>query len=641
MIASKVLALAGLVGSLLFQGGASVPTAAHKRQDGVEGYLASESPIAYQSLLDNIGADGSGAQGAAEGIVVASPSKSDPDYFYTWTRDASLVFKAIVDLFIAGDTSLQADIQNFIISQAQLQQVSNPSGDLSNGLGLGEPKFNVDKTQFTGAWGRPQRDGPALRATAVIAYARWLVANGYTDTAHDVLWPVIRNDLSYVAQYWNQTGFDLWEEVQGSSFFTIAVQHRALVEGSALAAQLGETCAYCDSQAPQTLCFLQSFWNSQGNYVVSNFGGGRSGKDTNSVLASIHTFDPAAACDDTTFQPCSSRALANLKAVVDSFRSIYSINSGLGEGQAAAVGRYAEDSYMGGNPWYLTTLACAEQLYDALYQWEQVGSLSIDAVSLPFFTSLSSSAAVGTYASGSAEYTSLTNAVKTFADGFVAIVQKYTPSDGALAEQYSRSDGTPLSAAKLTWSYAAVLTAVSRRNAVVPASWGEESANTVPDVCAASAASGTYSPATNTVFPPGQTGGGGGPIPSTSTTARPTTTTSRTTSSSTAACATASSVAVTFSVKVKTTVGTDVYVVGDNAALGSWAPANAVKLSAAKYTDANPVWEGSVQLGAGSSVAYKYIKKTGGAVTWESDPNRSYAVPRGCSAQATVSDTWR
>ena len=149
----------------------------------------------------------------------------------------------------------------------------------------------------------------------------------------------------------NQTGFDLWEEVQGSSFSTIAVQHRALVEGSALAAQLGETCEYCDSQAPQTLCFLQSFWNGQDNFVVSNFGGGRSGKDTNSVLASIHTFDPEAACDDATFQPCSSRALSNLKVVVDSFRTVYSINSGLDEGQAAAVGRYAEDSYMGGNPW--------------------------------------------------------------------------------------------------------------------------------------------------------------------------------------------------------------------------------------------------------------------------------------------------
>lgn len=130
--------------------------------------------------------------------------------FYTWTRDAALVFKMLVDRFIAGDYSLQGEIQQYIQAQARLQGVSNPSGSLSDGTGLAEPKFNVDLTAFTGAWGRPQRDGPALRATAMIAYGKWLIANGYTSTASSVVWPIVRNDLNYVAQYWNQTGFDLW-----------------------------------------------------------------------------------------------------------------------------------------------------------------------------------------------------------------------------------------------------------------------------------------------------------------------------------------------------------------------------------------------------------------------------------------------
>jgi len=159
---------------------------------------------------------------------------------------------------------------------------------------------------------------------------------------------------------------DLWEEVSGESFFTIAVQHRALVEGSTFASQVGSSCPYCDSQAPQILCFLQSFW--AGTYTLANFGSSRTGKDANTLLGSIHTFDPQAACDDTTFQPCSSRALANHKVVTDSFRSIYNINSGIAEGTAVAVGRYPEDSYYNGNPWYLCTMAAAELLYDALYQ---------------------------------------------------------------------------------------------------------------------------------------------------------------------------------------------------------------------------------------------------------------------------------
>lgn len=93
----------------------------------------------------------------------------------------------------------------------------------------------------------------------------------------------------------------------------------------------------------------QSYWNPTGSYITANTGGGRSGKDANTILASIHTFDADAGCDAVTFQPCSDKALASLKVYVDSFRSIYSINSGSTPGSAIATGRYPEDVYMGGN----------------------------------------------------------------------------------------------------------------------------------------------------------------------------------------------------------------------------------------------------------------------------------------------------
>jgi glucoamylase len=371
-----------LIGSYVFQSVLGRPDVSRVREEGVllkravSDFIATEEPYALRQLLCNIGSTGCNAAGASSGLVVASPSKSDPNCkwslpyalrtqgtwsgdaytrldWYTWTRDASLVFKAIADRFAHSyDASLQTEIVNFIVAQAKLQTVSNPSGSLSNGAGLGEPKFNVDASQFTGAWGRPQRDGPALRAIAMIAYSKWLVANGYTSTATGLVWPVIRNDLAYVAQYWNMTGFDLWEEVQASSFFTVASQHRALVEGSALAKSLGTSCTACDAIAPQVLCFLQSFWSPSGGYTMANINGngGRSAKDANVILGSIHSFDPALGCDAATFQPCSDRALASHKVVVDSFRSLYSINSGISAGSAVAVGRYPEDTYYNGNP---------------------------------------------------------------------------------------------------------------------------------------------------------------------------------------------------------------------------------------------------------------------------------------------------
>ncbi|TFY76736.1 hypothetical protein EWM64_g7278, partial [Hericium alpestre] len=450
-------------------------------QIGVDAWIAKESPIAQAGLLANIGSNGAKAYGAKPGIVVASPSKSNPDYFYTWTRDSSLVFKALIDQLVLGlDTSVRALVDDFIGAEAILQQVQNPSGSVTSG-GLGEPKFNADETQFNGAWGRPQRDGPALRATAMITYANWLLDN--KNATAETLWPIIELDLNYVAADWNQTTFDLWEEVQGSSFFTTAVQHRALREGSALATRLGQTSVVenYDTQADNILCFLQSYWNPTGNYMTANTNSGRSGHDANVVLTSTHTWDIEAGCDAVTYQPCSDKALASLKAYVDVFRSIYKVNNGIAVNAAVATGRYPEDGYMGGNPWYLTTLAVAEQLYDALTTWTAVGSLNVTDVSLAFFRQFAPSIATGIYASDTDTYTALIPAIKDFADGFIAVVAEYTPADGSLSEQYSRSDGRPVSAVDLTWSYASALTAFEARAGIVTKSWGAKGL-TVPSV---------------------------------------------------------------------------------------------------------------------------------------------------------------
>ena len=199
---------------------------------------------------------------------------------------------------------------------------------------------------FTGSWGRPQRDGPALRATALITLANHFISKGNMTFAQDTLWPMITLDLNYVAQYWNQTTFDLWEEVSSSSFFTTAVQHRSLREGIALAQEIGNTAnvATWETQASNVLCFLQSYWT--GDSIKANTGGGRSGIDVNTILGSVHSFSSNAGCDANTFQPCSDKALAGHKVLVDSFRgSLYPINDGIAANAAVAIGRYKEDVY--------------------------------------------------------------------------------------------------------------------------------------------------------------------------------------------------------------------------------------------------------------------------------------------------------
>ena len=120
----------------------------------------------------------------------------------------------------------------------------------------------------------------------------------------------------------------------------------------------------------------------------------------------------------------------------------------------------------------MTTLAAAEQLYDALIVWDAQGSLNVTSVSQKFFALFDSSVAVGTYDSSTTEYSTLTSAIKTFADGFIEIVATYTPSNGSLSEQYSKSTGAQTSAYDLTWSSAAAITAFQARAGVTSASWG-------------------------------------------------------------------------------------------------------------------------------------------------------------------------
>lgn len=401
----------------------------------------------------------------------------------------------------------------------------------------------------------------------------------------------------------------------------------ALVEGAALAAELGEPGDKYASIAPHVLCFLQRFWIPSGGYVDSNINAndGRTGKDANSILASIHTFDPSLGCDASTFQPCSDRALSNLKSVVDSMRW-YNINNGIPAGTAVAVGRYSEDVYYDGNTWYLNTLAVAEQLYDALYVWQQEESITVTDTSLSFFRELASNAATGTFASDTSTYTSLFNAVSAYADGFVDVVATYVPDDGSMSEQYSKGNGAPLGASDLTWSYASFLTASSRRAGTVPPSWANHTSISVPGTCQRTSAVGSYSSATATSFPENQTPTDGVPEPTW--TPPP--------------CETPTVVDVTFEVRVRTQFGQNVKVVGDADELGGWNTNEGVSLSASQYTESDPVWKGTVGLGAGEAIEYKYIiVNQDTSIVWERDPNREYTVPRSCREAVSKSDTWR
>lgn len=522
----------------------------------------------------------------------------------------------VVDELLFGKTELKPYVEEYITAQATIQTVTNPSGPLlPNGLGLGEPKFMVTGKKFNGNWGRPQRDGPALRAISIMTYSQHLIENGEKDRVKDVIWPIIANDLAYTGQYWNSTGFDLWEEVSGSSFFTTLNQYRALVEGAKLAADLGVTCAACD-QAPQVLCLLQSYWN--GKYLVANTNTAtvRSGIDANTMLASISAFDIAAPCDSATFQPCHPKSLASFKVFVDTFRdsTLYPINANIPKTSGVALGRYPEDTYYNGNPWYLITLGAAEFLYDAVAAWKASKQITIDSTSLPFFKDLYPLAQPGVYkkCSTRSPFAQIVRAATAYADSFVSVSQKYTPESGSLSEQFLKSDGTPTSARDLTWSYAAFVTMAERRAGQYPPSWVPSTVD-LPATCSSTSAKGTYAPALSAGAP-----------------------------NITLTCTST----VLFQVNASTYYGENVYLVGNTPDLGDWDPENAIPLSSNNYTEARPLWFSAAPLAAGQVVSYKYVRQQdcGQPYIFE-DVNRTVTVPA-CVAigdetvRATTDDSW-
>jgi len=228
------------------------------------------------------------------------------------------------------------------------------------------------------------------------------------------------------------------------------------------------------------------------------------------------------------------------------------------------------------------------------------------------------------------------------------VIATYAQSNGSLSEQFSKTNGSPLSAYDLTWSYAAFLTAAARRAGVVPYSWGEPSASSVPAVCLSTGVQGSYTTATATSFPASQTPATGtvtttGTATTATTTAQSGTTTSTSIASSTSSsCTAATSVAVTFDEIVTTIWGQTIKICGNDSILQDWNTGSAIPLSASQYTSSDPLWDVTITFPAGEVIQYKYINvASDDSVTWEADPNHTYTVPATCATAVTVSNTWQ
>ena len=104
---------------------------------------------------------------------------------------------------------------------------------------------------------------------------------------------------------------------------------------------------------------LDAFWSARDGYYRSRTGvvGGVPEKalDVSVILGVLH-----AGRKEGTHSVLDPKAQATLTALEELFDAEYAINRRRPSELGPAMGRYANDAYYGGNPWYLATLAAAE-----------------------------------------------------------------------------------------------------------------------------------------------------------------------------------------------------------------------------------------------------------------------------------------
>jgi glucoamylase len=483
-------------------------------KDDYERWIERETHMAFESIIQNIGGCYSGpdlADGAVTpGAVVASPSKQAPDYFYQWVRDAGITVNTLVTAYAdqqAQNTTLRTVIRDYITAARSLQRVSNPSGDFTSLAGLGEPKFHVDGTSFEDHWGRPQRDGPALRAMAIINYLNTEVRHHKSSFrsrfVRNTFVDVIRHDLDYVARYWQDEGFDLWEEVKGHHFFTAMVHKRALELGAELARNLGHfnLAQRYRQEAQNVTAFIKDrFYDKVRGHLIETLDySSRSGLDSALFLGTIHATDLLAdnweVQENVLYAPHSDEIAASLVKYLDDMRYRYPINhqrlqaferNGINSSLVGfGVGRYPEDVYNGlgmsiGNPWFLCTATVSHNLYllaDYLYTRPASFSLMVTEATKPLYGLFLSTIPTGfdwnqpgpfIYPRSDPYFTEFVQSIVAFADSFLDVIREHHDQslNGEMSEQFNRHDGYMTGAEKLTWSYGAFWSAARQRQLV-------------------------------------------------------------------------------------------------------------------------------------------------------------------------------
>ena len=340
------------------------------------------------------------------GIIIASTSYKDPDYFYHWTRDSALIMKTIAKYY--KETSNDKCFKQII----DYIEIENHHQNLNSLSGLGEPKFNVTKTNslFNDIWGRPQNDGPALRGLSMCYIYTLLEDNMLYKT---IIKNIIDKDLQYILTNIDYESFDLWEEVYGFHLYTACVQMKFLKVYKELFYNNNNN----NNNDNDRINYINNSINKlkdrikKHNITINSFNKNEplNKKYDSSILLCINHIDY-----DLDIINIYSETFKNyIIEMCEYYKNYYSINK---NNKFIFIGRYKNDKYYNGNPWIITTTALIQLL--VIYCSKNIYIIE--------------------------------NQEKIILE-FISYIFKFKDLD--IAEQIDKETGEQISAKNLTWNY--------------------------------------------------------------------------------------------------------------------------------------------------------------------------------------------
>lgn len=460
----------------------------------------------FNYILDNIGGISLklDPKDVAYGVVIASPLRKNPNYFYNWVRDSALTIRSLIyhmdDNYLDNSTHvLREVVEKYIEVNYHLQRTPNRSGKFEDFSGLGEPKFMPDGKPFNDNWGRPQSDGPGLRALTISNYLNHLhkhsanISSEFLGNATFVYQEIVKPDLCYVMANWQSNLFDLWEEINAIHFFNALTQLRALSDGMLLAKLVGDSAEFIDE--------LRDHYESLKNYIEDPALGGfthaslpyvietpdllkqrkRSGLDAATFLGALHAHNlDYGGTNDIPFDVDDSRILNTITAMVGDMKYRYPINHDkirLLQNIGVGLGRYPEDVYDGygtseGNPWFISTLSALEILFKWIFKYvSQESDIVISDLNRDFMSVFIDDLTEEELGPGdvvipfnSDRYYRVLVNMFNFSDSFMDVIQSHVDLvTGQMLEQFNKYHGYMQGADNLTWSYSAFYNCVRWR----------------------------------------------------------------------------------------------------------------------------------------------------------------------------------